>query len=618
VDFLVATDAIGMGLNMDVDHVAFARMGKFDGHRPRRLTASEVAQIAGRAGRGMRDGTFGTTAGCAPIDEELAEAVESHKFEPLDQLAWRNSDLDFTHLDALLGSLNAPPPRPGLVRGRDASDLETLETLAREDEIRRLAAGRRMVRTLWETCSIPDFRKLADDSHARFCARVFGHLAREGHLPADWLDGQVAALDRTEGDIDTLMQRLSGVRVWSYIAARPDWVRDAAGMAERARAVEDKLSDALHEKLTARFVDRRSALLMRRLENADGDALLSAVTPRGEVVVEGHSVGMVEGFSFVPDPAAVGDEKRLVLRAARRALRQEMPRRVEALAGAADDAFTLGADGRLVWGGGAVARLRPGKTVLRPLVEVCDSEHLDGAARERVRARLQAFVTAAIEAELAGVLRLAEEADPALRGPLHQLTEAGGVAAPLELSPQDRTRLKALDVRAGRFGLFSPVALKPRAMALRAMLWAVANRLPTPPLPGPGMVSTAPLAGWPPGFAAAMGWFEAGPVHLRLDIAERVAAELAYSTRRRPTAMPPNLASRLSVRGELLPAVLRALGVRVMPAVALTPEQFGPPAPPMLAGQAGRMGKRPHPVVQPAPVRPDNPFAALAALRRTP
>ncbi len=616
VDFLVATDAIGMGLNMDVDHVAFARLGKFDGHRPRRLAASEVAQIAGRAGRGMRDGTFGTTAGCAPIDEELADAVENHRFEPLEQLAWRNSELDFSHLDRLLGSLQEAPSRPGLVRGRDASDLETLEALAREEEIRRLAGGRRMVRTLWDACQIPDFRKLADDSHARFCARVFGHLAREGHLPADWLDAQVAALDRTEGDIDTLMQRLSGVRMWSYIAARPDWVRDASGMADRARAVEDKLSDSLHEKLTARFVDRRSTLLLRRLENAEGESLLSAVTPRGEVVVEGHSVGHVEGFCFVPDPAAVGDEKRLVLRAARRALRQEMPRRVDALVTAANDAFTLAPDGRVAWGGGAVARMRPGQTMLRPAVEVIDSEHLDGPGRELIRSRLHAFVTATIEAELADVLRLSTVDDPALRGPLHLLIEAGGVARAVELSPPDRARLKTVGVRAGRFGLFSPAALKPRAMALRAILWSVAARLPTPELPPPGQVSIGAAPAWPPGFAFTMGWFEAGPILLRLDIAERIAAELAHATRRRATALPPHLASRLSIKAEVLPAVLRALGARVMPAVALEPEMFGPAAPPMLAANAGRVLTRARPIAAAAPVRPDNPFAALAALQR--
>ena len=616
VDFLVATDAIGMGLNMDVDHVAFARLGKFDGHRPRRLAASEVAQIAGRAGRGMRDGTFGTTAGCAPIDEELADAVENHRFEPLEQLAWRNSELDFTHLDGLLASLQKGPPRPGLVRGRDASDLETLEQLAREEEVRRLASNRRRIRLLWDACQIPDFRKLADDSHARFCARVFGHMAREGHLPADWLDAQLATLDRADGDIDTLMQRLSGVRVWSYIAARPDWVKDAAGMAERARAVEDKLSDALHEKLTARFVDRRSTLLIRRLENAEGESLLSAVTPHGEVVVEGHSVGHIEGFAFSPDPLAVGDEKRLVLRAARRSLRQEMPRRVEALAAAPDGDISLAPDGRLGWGGGPIGRLRPGASLLRPQAEVNDSEYLDGAQRERVRARLQAFVAATVEADLAPLLRLAAVTDPALRGPLHQLNEQGGVSPPVPLSPPDRMRLKALGVRAGRFGLFSPAALKPRAMALRALLWAVARRVPPSGLPAPGLVSLAHPADWPPGFAAAMGWMDTGPVLLRLDVAERIAAELAYATRRGATALPSGLASRLSIRADLLPAVLRALDVRVLPGTTMEAEMFGPPAPPMLAAGAGRATQRARPAPSPAPARADGPFAALAALRR--
>src|SRR5215469_7813446 len=227
VDFLVATDAIGMGLNMDVDHVAFAAMGKFDGHRPRRLTPAEVAQIAGRAGRGMRDGTFGTTASCPPLADEVAAAVEAHSFEALDQLCWRNGDLDLSHVDALLATLMAPPPGPGLVKGNDAADLETLAALANDQEIRRLARGRRAVRRLWEACQIPDFRKLADDTHTKLCARVFGHTAHDQHLPTDWLAGQISALARPEGDIDTLMQRLAGIRVWSYIAARPDWVRDS-------------------------------------------------------------------------------------------------------------------------------------------------------------------------------------------------------------------------------------------------------------------------------------------------------------------------------------------------------------------------------------------------------
>ncbi len=619
VDFLVATDAIGMGLNMDVDHVAFARLSKFDGHRPRRLTASEIAQIAGRAGRGMRDGTFGTTATCPPLDDDLVRAVEGHEFEPLEQLYFRNAVLDFTSLDTLLATLTAAPPRPGLVRGPDATDLETLEALSREDDVRSMARGRRMVRLLWETCQIPDFRKLADDTHTRLCARIFGHLAREGTIPTDWLEGGIAGLARTEGDIDTLMQRLSGVRIWAYIAARSDWVRDAPTWQARTREVEDLLSDALHERLTTRFVDRRAAHLMRRLEEIDGEELLSAVTARGEVVVEGHSVGHVGGFTFLPDPLAEGQEKRLVLRAARRALREWMPRQVAELEAADDAALALLPDHKLAWNDVPVARLRPGTSLLRPLVEVLDSEFLDGPQRERVRVRLVRWVTGFIARDLAPLFAAEAAAgqDPALRGPLHRIVEAGGVVPGYtehDIAPALRGRLKALGVRAGRFALFLPAMLKPRAQATRATLWAIRARIVTPVLPAPGLVSVPPPE-WPPGFATAIGWLPAGPVLLRLDVAERIAAELAYATRTRAAAVPDGLASRLAVRTDAVPAVLRALGVRLAPGAVLAADQHGPPSPPMML--PGRRRDHAAPArPTPAPRVADGPFAALVALRR--
>jgi ATP-dependent RNA helicase SUPV3L1/SUV3 len=618
VDFLVATDAIGMGLNMDVNHVAFAGLQKFDGHRPRRLTASEVAQIGGRAGRGMRDGTFGTTAECPALDEEVIEAVEAHVFEPLQALAWRNSALDFSHVDALLDSLSAPPPAPGLVRGNDATDFVTLAALGKETEIREMARGRRQVRLLWEACQVPDFRKLADDSHVRLCARLYSVLARGKTLPDDWLAQQFGALANTQGDIDTLMARLSGVRVWSYIAARPDWVADAAAWQERARDIEDKLSDVLHERLTARFVDRRAAHLFRRLEAADcGEELLSAVTPRNEVVVEGHPVGHVEGFAFLPDPLTDGPERRLVLRAARRSLREEMPRRVARLEASANGVFSLGRDHVIAWEGAPVARLRPGATFLRPAVEVLDSEFLDGPQRERVRLRVQQVIDGTIAEALAPLFaaQAAARADGNLRGNLHVLVEEGGVVAgaPADVAAETRGRLKTLGVRAGRFALFMPALLKPRAAAVRAQLWALRARLPAPDLPSPGHVSIPVETAEPaPGFWQAMGWLDAGPVLLRLDVAERLAARLAYATRQRPAPIPPDVAQVLGVRGELVPAVLRALGLRILPAPQETETFFGPPPPPMITAARRRQ------VVAPArpQVRADHPFAALAALRR--
>ncbi len=618
VDFLVATDAIGMGLNMDVDHVAFARLSKFDGHRPRGLMPSEVAQIAGRAGRGMRDGTFGSTADCPPLDDELVRAVENHSFEPLSHLVWRNSVLDFSHIDTLLAGLQAPPPVPVLVRGNEASDLETLAALARDPDIRALARGRTRLRILWEACQIPDFRKIADDSHARLCGRIFAHVARDGAIPTDWIAGAIAAVTRADGDIDTLMQRLSGVRVWSYIAARADWLRDAAHWQARAREAEDLLSDALHEKLIARFVDRRAAMLLRRLEPGASEALLSAVTRRGEVVVEGHQVGHIEGFTFVPDPRTEGEERKLVLRAARRALGEEIPRRVARLEAAADEdlALLLAPNPAIAWDGHVIAVLRAGASRLRPLVEVRDSPLLDGAQRERIRARLQRFLDTHLRAALP-ILYAADTARvaPALRGALHRVAEGLGVTPTLEpdhdLSPQQRQQLKAMGVRAGRHALYMPAMLKPGPSRLRASLWALASGVPAPELPQPGLVSLPLQAGWPDGFAAAMGWVTAGPVLVRLDIAERVGAELAWAARARPAPLPTDLCPRLSVRAELLPAVLRGLGFRVHPAATLAPGQFGPPAPAMFA----LVRRRRADLEAAPPASAQGPFAALASLR---
>ena len=613
VDFLVATDAIGMGLNMDVDHVALASLGKFDGHRQRPLRAAELAQIAGRAGRGMRDGSFGTTGACPPLPEDMVAAMEAHRFPPLAQLCWRNAALDFGSIPALLASLAEAPPLPYLRRGADASDFTTLAALAHDAEVARLAQARGGVELLWAACQIPDFRKLEGDTHARLVARVFGHLMRQGRLPPDWIATEIAALARPEGDIDTLMQRLAGIRVWSFVAQRSDWLADAALWQGRARETEDLLSEALHEKLMSRFVDRRSAVLLRRLEQGKAASLLAAVTRRGEVIVEGHMVGVVGGFSFRPDPEATGADRRLVLRAARRALYQEMPRRVAALEAARDREFAL-AGTSILWEGAPVARLRRGSSALRPHVHVLASEFLDGPARERVRLRLQNFVDARIRADLAPLFAAEAEAaeDAALRGPMHLLCEGLGVVpgpAREEFSPAMRARLRALGVRAGRFALFMPALLRPASLRLRALLWTLAEGLAEiPPLPPPGSVvwrGHAPQTEerGDAGFAAAMGWLPAGPAGIRLDVAERVAADLAASLRRQPLPLPPALGTKLGVKAAELPAVLRGLGFRLVPQAGEAAPLIAPLRRRPAAGTA-------------SPALPAGPFAPLAVLHR--
>ena len=624
VDFLVATDAIGMGLNMDVDHVALAALNKFDGHQPRALTAQEIAQIAGRAGRGMRDGTFGTTAEASTLDDEIITQIETHAFEPLKTLAWRNSDLDFSTVETLLDSLGASAPLPGLAKGHDAVDHITLSMLVREEEIRGLADTASRVRLLWEACQVPDFRKLADDSHTRICARVFTHLAREGRLPSDWVASSLAQLGMAEGDLDTLMARLSAIRVWAYVAARADWLNNAAELQAEARRVEDMVSDALHESLTARFVDRRAAHLIRALDESD-EELLSAVTRRGEVVVEGHPVGHVKGFLFEPDGATVKEEeRRVVLRAARRALGAEIPRRVSMLESAKDEAFALTPQHGVTWayshapnmpaGLGdiaEVAKLKPGSEPGKPLIEVLPTEFLDGAQRERIRARLATWIEALVKRDLGAIFTAEEKAaeDNTLRGPAFRLREELGLAlgrTDSEIRPDLRQKLKGIGIRAGRYALYVPEALKPRAMALRAQLWSLLRGIETPKLPSGGLIAVAPPADWPRGFAETMGWLPAGPVLLRLDVAERIAGELGHLTRKAPALLPGDLASRLGIKGENLGPVLDAMGFRLIPADTEDEKQFGPPAPARIGQQrAPRFEARQQPREEQGPRRDD-------------
>jgi ATP-dependent RNA helicase SUPV3L1/SUV3 len=617
VDFLVATDAIGMGLNMDVDHVAFAGLSKFDGHKPRLLTAPEVAQIAGRAGRGMRDGTFGVTADCPPLPDELVAAVEAHAFEPLEQLAWRNSDLDFSSVAALLASLTAPPSRAGLARGQDATDLLTLEALNADADIRKSALGKAATRLLWEACQIPDFRKLATDAHVKLCGRVFGHLRGGGNLPVDWVRAEIEALDKIEGDIDTLMQRLTDVRVWAYITARADWMRDATPWARRAREIEDRISDTLHVKLMARFVDKRAAHLTRRLEDSDAEELQAVVSTRGVVLVEGHEVGRVEGFTFHPDPATQGAEKKLVLRAARRALGQEMPRRILRAENAADEAFSLADDRFVVWEGAKIARLRGSENLLKPAVEILHSEFLDGLARERLRARISAWLATETERRLGPLLKAMADPAPELRGIMHRLGEASGVMAAEPVTQELRAVLKKAGIVVGRFAFFAPAALKPGAAKLRALLWGAWHDRNPPPLPAAGLVSAPMPSNWGADFALSMGWLPAGPVMVRLDVAEKLVGEMHYLVRKHPVLLPPNLGSRMGLKPEQLSPVLNALGFRIIAAATLGAKYFGPPAPQMLARRKMEPRAPAPPPPPPVEVSEDNPFAALAALRRT-
>ena len=410
VDYLVATDAIGMGLNMDVSHVAFAGLGKFDGHRRRRLTIAEMAQIAGRAGRHQRDGTFGSLTlegdALAEFRPEEIEAIEEHRFAPLDYLYWRASDLDFSSVAGLIRSLERKPTRPGLRPAPEAIDLAVLRQLA-EDPLVRARADAGHVQRLWAACGLPDFRKTGPEHHARLVARIFSHLSEdEGHIPHSWYTAEVARLDNVQGDIETLADRLAGVRTWAYIGHRSDWLADPAAMAERAMAVEEKLSDALHERLTQRFVDRRTSVLMRDLGRKGAGEFPVIIDEQGEVSVGSYAIGKLQGFAFEVDPAARHADRKMLLATAERRLAGEYEKRAAALVADSDQHFSLRTEAErpvaILWRGHEVARLGPGKNLLSPRVQL--DRRIDSVSqrgRDAVIERLQNWIRGQVERSLA-------------------------------------------------------------------------------------------------------------------------------------------------------------------------------------------------------------------------
>lgn len=569
VDYLVATDAIGMGLNMDVDHVAFAEDAKFDGHAPRRLSAAEMAQIAGRAGRHMNDGTFGVTGDCAPFDEEMVEAIEAHSFEPLRHLYWRNHRLGFRSLDDLRRSLEAPTGEPFLIRKRDAEDHLALEALSRMSDVRERANAPSRVRMLWDICQIPDFRKTMTEAHARLLAQIF--LALTGgaeRLDTDWVASQVKRFDRIDGDIDTLVNRIAHIRTWTYITHRGDWVSDPVHWQATTRAVEDRLSDALHEKLTQRFVDRRTAVIVRKLK--DRDKLMAAVRADSRVVVEGHEVGHMEGLEFVPDVEDSANAKP-VLTAARRVLPEELARRTGQIETAEDAAFSVSPRGEILWLGAQIGQMEPGHDPLSPQIKVIASEMLETEQRRRIEARVETFFANEMKARLGPLLALKEAAlEGPARGIAFQIVEGlGSVAAEAVaqlrrgLDDEQRRALARLDVRFGTETVFLPTLLKPRAVELRAMLWSVfhgTGPADGPPPAGRVMVSRAEDAS--DAFYLAVGYRRLGGQAIRADMVERFAQLVRQAARNGPFAVTPDMLSLAGVGHEAMAEILKDLGYR--------------------------------------------------------
>lgn len=563
VNYLVATDAIGMGLNMDVTHVAFASLTKFDGKQVRRLTIPEMAQIAGRAGRYQRDGSFGVLQWPGENlefrDEEVS-AIEEHHFSPAEYLYWREGQPDVSRLDALIASLERKPGLPLLRAAPESYDLAVLHKLAEDPVVKDRARSSLAVKRLWAVCGLPDFRKTGIEAHSRLVRRIFCYLTEgNGYLPVSWFADEIVKLDNVQGDVPTLSERLAGIRIWAYIAHRSDWLENPAKWAERTRALEEKLSDALHERLTQRFVDRRTSILMQDMGKAALDMLPTEFSEDGIVLVGGESIGRLDGFSFHVDPAARhGDMKRLHAAAERR-LGGELTRRAKSLQEDEDKAFSLltekGQPIGLLWRGYPVAHLERGKSFLTPRVRLSRKlDRLSPIDQKQIEERLALWLKDTIQHILGGLVKLAElsglmTTPPSLRALFASLVEKGGYLPRTEiedvLKMLDRPSKKQaamLGIRFGRLDIFMPNLLKPKAVHWRLALLAVfhdrvlsffpkntGSAIDTPP-----DSETAEMAGW-------VGFRFLGNQMLRVDSAEKLAS-MAHDRR-----LPSKLANKATV-----------------------------------------------------------------------
>ncbi|MFT3972535.1 MAG: helicase-related protein [Amaricoccus sp.] len=567
VDYLVATDAIGMGLNLDISHVAFSGLVKFDGRRHRHLAPNELAQIAGRAGRYTTDGTFGVTGEASPLELEVVEAIESHRFAPLARLQWRSAALDFASPRHLIASLEVGPDRPDLARAREADDLATLKELAARPDLGIAMGNAAEVKRLWDVCQVPDFRKVTLQEHAALCLRIWGFL-RAGGIPTDWLARQIARIDRTDGDIDTLSKRLAYIRTWTYVAQRPAWIDDAAHWRDETRAVEDRLSDALHVQLTQRFVDRRTSVLMRRLKQKE--SLVATVTENGEVTIDDQFIGRLEGFRFRLDPSADADQARTLRQAGLAALAPALSLRADKFYNAPDTEIDVTEQGGLMWGEHAVGKLVAGADALSPQVQPFVDEDADPAVGEKVRRRLGHWIDRKIAALFQPLIALRD--DEALsgmaRGIAFRLVEALGILPRGEiaddvkgLDQDSRAGLRRHGVRFGQYTVFLPLLLKPAPTRLRLVLWALAQNLDVfPESPPPGLVTVAALKDAPAGYYPRAGYRLAGDRAIRIDMLERLADMTRNLDARAGFEATPEMLSITGLSLDQFAKLMRGLG----------------------------------------------------------
>ena len=571
VGFLVATDAIGMGLNLDVSHISFSGLTKFDGRRVRRLAPNELAQIAGRAGRYMKSGTFGTTGDSDTLDDHVVEAIQESRFPSITKLQWRNNKLEFNSIQDLVGSLELQTNNQWLSRTRQTIDLTSLKLLNEVPNIEQQLKGVSDVKLLWEICRLPDFRDITIEEHIKLLQQIFEFRREGGLIPSNWLHKQISRIDRTDGDIDALSRRLAFIRTWTYVSECRNWVDEENYWRERTREVEDHLSDALHESLTKRFVDRRTSILLKKLKGKE--TILAKVSEFGEVTIDGEVIGSLDGFRFKQDKSSSSEESKALRQAAVVALEPHITLRAEKLYNAPDLELDITTQGKITWGDMIVGKLVRGSEILNPVVDAFVDQEITVDLKNKILRRLQHFVDRKIAASFEKLISMSKDDGlvGTAKGFAFRLVENLGVISRdsvqnevKALEQDQRANLRKHGVRFGQFTIFMPILLKPASTQLKLILSSLISGLNEyPQAPTPGLVTIPSVLNPVVDYYSNAGYRLCGDRAIRIDMLERLADLLRERDSRRGFEAQPEMLSITGTSLEQFANLMAGLGYNV-------------------------------------------------------
>ncbi len=494
VGYLIATDAIGMGLNMDINQIYFSNLKKFDGKKTRRLNIVEISQIAGRAGRYKNDGNFGTTGDCESLNSDEIEKIEKHDLPLTKMLFWRNSKLDFKSQEDLISSLELKPINKNLIRINDSVDESVLRHLLKKGENNALYS--KNLELLWECCQIPDFEKKAYGQHIHVVDTVFKFLStRKKRIPNEYMKEQLKGLEKKHGNIDVLANRISNVRTWSYVANKKNWVENSDYWIQFTKNIEDNLSDKLHQELTRSFIDKKISILSKGLKQ---DLVLKTeVSEENKVLIDGQDIGELRGLKFVVEFTAntLDTDIKSIKKAARRGIHKELIERVNKII--KDKKITLKEDHKIYWNENPIARIKKGENYLTPEVEIIADDALPENSKEDLTSFLKNWVANFINEELGDLLNLTKVkiTNQYLRALVFQIYENNGVMKRSKIeniislvTKEERKKLWGMGIKLGRYHIYLPKMLKPKAVNLRVNLWKLFHNIsPNNQIPKSGL-----------------------------------------------------------------------------------------------------------------------------------